>query len=338
MYGFSECVCKWFVSYFKDRFQYTRIGTVLSSGAQLEHGVYQGSPLGPLLFIIYINDIVRVSPNVFCNMYADDTVIVGSDVSKKVATHDVGLAFTQVQEWCRLNNIRVNKQKTRHMLCGASRTVCDLGNEECLEGIVNVDNFVYLGVTIDKNLTFEKFVSATIGKVNGRLITLARIRTMLDARTCLLIYKQTILPILDYVSVLVNSSTQRRISKLQPLQNRAVRIVKRVTGHISTVEMRKMHEDLNLKWLDNRRKLFMLKMMYKLSRDENNIERYRPEMLLRTGPKVKMKIAFTNKERVLRSPYNLGNKLWDKLDCKVQTSTNVVEFNNMLNKLDLNDL
>ena len=84
----------------------------------------------------------------------------------------------------------------------------------------------------------------------------------------------------------------------------------------------------------------MLKMMYKLSKDNNNIERYRPEILLRTGPKVKMKIAFTNKERVLRSPFYLCNKLWDKLDSTVQLAKNVVEFKNniMLNKMDLTDL
>ena len=54
MYGFSENVCNWFVNYFVDRIQYTRIGKVLSPGVLVEHGVYQGSPLGPLLFIIYI--------------------------------------------------------------------------------------------------------------------------------------------------------------------------------------------------------------------------------------------------------------------------------------------
>ena len=56
-------------------------------------------------------------------------------------------------------------------------------------------------------LKFEKFVNGTISRVNGRLITLARIRKLLDLRTCLLIYKQTILPIFDYVSILVNLST-----------------------------------------------------------------------------------------------------------------------------------
>ena len=103
---------------------------------------------------------------------------------------------------------------------------------------------------MSNNLNFEKFLGATVQKVNGRLITLARICRLMDAQTCMLIYKQTIL---DYVSVLVNSSTQRMISKLQPLQNRAVRITNKVTGYFNTADMRDMHKDLNLKWLDYRR-------------------------------------------------------------------------------------
>ena len=72
-------------------------------------------------------------------------------------------------------------------------------------------------------------------------------------------------PILDYVSVLVSSSTQRKISKLQPLQNRAIRIIRKLTGYISTLDMEKLHEELNLKWLGERRKKLMLSLMYKLS-------------------------------------------------------------------------
>ena len=97
------------------------------------------------------------------------------------------------------------------MLCGPRRTVCHSGGNGYLDGVATVETFVYLGVTIDKKLNFEKYLGATIQKVNGRLITLARIRKLIDAHTCLLIYKQTILPILDYVSVLANSSTHRKI-------------------------------------------------------------------------------------------------------------------------------
>ena len=154
----------------------------------------------------------------------------------------------------------------------------------------------------------------------------------------IVVYKQTILPILDYMCILVNSSTQRKIRKLQPLQNRAIRIVEKRTGYISSVEMENLHRKVRLKKLCDRRKLFMLKMMYKLSLSEENVNRYRPEVVLRTAPKVKMKIDFTDKERVRRSPYYVCNQLWDKLDSSVQTSINMFEFVKKLCHLELSDL
>ena len=71
-----------------------------------------------------------------------------------------------------------------------------------------------------------------------------------------MIYKQTILPILDYLSVLVNSSTCRKISKLQPVQNQAIRIIKKLSGYVSTDDMENIHKELNLKLLKERRKFF----------------------------------------------------------------------------------
>ena len=94
--------------------------------------------------------------------------------------------------------------------------------------------------------------------------------------------------------------------------------------------MEKLHDKLHLKMLYVRRKTFMLKMMYKLSKTEDNVDRYRPEMLLQTGPKVKMKIAFTDKERVKKSPYYLCNQLWERLESNIQLSSTLVEFKNNL--------
>ena len=149
---------------------------------------------------------------------------------------------------------------------------------------------------------------------------------MIDDHTCLLIYKQTILPILDYVSVLTNSSTRRKIDKLQPLQNRAIRIVKRINGYMSTAAITEYHTQLHLKLLNERRKMFMLILMYKLSKIKDNVNEIRHDRQLRTSPKVKMKILFTDKERVLRSPYYKCNTLWDSLSSDIQLSENMFEF------------
>ena len=290
------------------------------------------------MFIIYINDIVRVNDHMFCNMYADDTVIVCSSSDKTVAVEQTHLALKSIEQWCEMNKIVINLKKTKHMWSGymkkGSRQDICIGTGD----IALVDSFVYLGVNIDAKLTFEKFISGTISRVNGRLITLSRIRKMLDLHTSTLIYKQTILPIFDYVSIVVNSSTQRKISKLQPLQNKAVRIIEKKVGYISTEEMEAIHKKLNLKPLNIRRKRFMLKMVYKLSQEEENVNMYRPEIVLRTGPKVKMKVEFTDKQRVQSSPYHMCVKLWDKLDMATQLSNNIYEFKQKIHAMDLSDL
>ena len=88
--------------------------------------------------------------------------------------------------------------------------------------------------------------------------------------------------------------------------------------------MKEYHTKLHLKMLNNRRKIFMLVLMYKLSKIKENVNTVRPERMLRTGPKVKMKIAFTDKERVLHSPYYKCNRLWEQLSSDIQLSENII--------------
>ena len=167
--------------------------------------------------------------------------------------------FGDIQKWCKLNNIRVNVAKTKHMIVGGGRKDCELSKTWEAEEVMTVKHYTYLGVNKDRGLNFEKFIGNTISKAHGRL---ARLRKILDMQTTLLIYKQTILPILDYLCILVESSTQRKICKLQPLQNRAVRIVKKLNGYISTNEMEALHKPLHLRFLSERGKIFMLMYIY----------------------------------------------------------------------------
>ena len=76
-------------------------------------------------------------------------------------------------------------------------------------------------------------------------------------------------------------------------------------------------------------------MMYKYSQRDEYVEQYKPQMELRTRPKVKMKLHNTKKERVLRCPYYLANKLWDQLDHVVQNLDTMFEFATAIKKIDL---
>ena len=86
----------------------------LSEAVTCECGVFQGAPLGPLLFIIYINDIANllVKNGVFYNIYADDTVIVSSDVKDINAISMNQRMLQLIEEWCDVNKIILNQKYT----------------------------------------------------------------------------------------------------------------------------------------------------------------------------------------------------------------------------------
>ena len=90
--------------------------------------------------------------------------------------------------------------------------------------------------------------------------------------------------------------------------------------------------------LQDLRTFFILKLIFKLSKDVMNINNYRPERILRTAPKVKMKIDFTDKERVRRSPYYLRNKLRNKIDSLIQLVDTMCEFSSELRAVNMSDL
>ena len=143
-----------------------------------------------------------------------------------------------------------------------------------------------------------------------------------------------IVPLFDYIALIVQSSLQKCIKRLQPLQNRAIRTILCKRGYISTPEMKGYHKILGLHYLENRRKFFMAKMIYKLSKDTRNLDDYRPGLELRAHPKVKMKVPFTKKNRVLNSPYYLCVRIWDQLPVDIQRAPSIMGFINKVKQID----
>ena len=102
----------------------------MSGFRQLSFGVSQGSNLGPLLFIIYVNDLLYELPN-GAAMYADDTVACNAALSVDEAMKLTQLATNQVVDWCDMNHMTINVSKTKHMLFDSARK-CRLTDEAIL--------------------------------------------------------------------------------------------------------------------------------------------------------------------------------------------------------------
>jgi len=163
-YGMSSNVIKWFESYLNDRRHVTVINGVRSNERQTICGIPQGSILGPLLFILYINDLPNNVFNVKVSMYADDTALYynSNDIDDIVVKMNSDLE--NIRKWLARNKLSLNVKKTEFVIVGLSQQLsrlanCDINIHINGEKIQRVNECKHLGVIIDDTLTWSKHIT-----------------------------------------------------------------------------------------------------------------------------------------------------------------------------------
>ena len=146
------------------------------------------------------------------------------------------------------------------------------------------------------------------------------------------IYKCMIRPHLDYIDFVVDSGNSNRIKKLDRLQDKAIRRIEYCYDKESRKDISVLQEDFNIESLSLRRKRNLVKLVHKTSKDKVNVENSRPNIDLRSKPKVKLKSKFTSITKVYNSPLYRGIRLWDQLPLNLQKEENNIKFKNELNR------
>ncbi len=160
----SYRVIRWFASYLENRTQVTKVSNTSSEPGELTCGVPQGSILGPLLFIVYINSLSSKLDDYACFLYADDTAIVTTGDELNSVARNLENALATSQQWMNDNKLTLNLTKTKVMFLGTTQKTQESTNTviKCNGEVVDkVETFKYLGVMIDKNLRFSEHVEYT---------------------------------------------------------------------------------------------------------------------------------------------------------------------------------
>ena len=226
--GLSESAVRWFSSYLSDRQQLVDVSGTLSSKAKVTCGVPQGSILGPLLFLIYVNDMSAAIKSKL-NLYADDSgiLVVGKSASEIELV--LSSELETISEWLVCNKLSLHLGKTESILFGSKQRLSKQSplNVSCNgQPIENKDSVKYLGATIDQNLSFESMALSVIQKVNARLKFLYRKRNFLSFNTRKLLAMAIIQCHYDYAStVWYPAISQSLKNKLQVSQNKLIRCV-----------------------------------------------------------------------------------------------------------------
>ena len=231
----------------------------------LRCGVPQGTILGPLLFLLYINDLPNCLRHSQPRMYADDTSItfVGSDVDEM--NNCINLDLERIRVWLAANKLTLNMSKTEFLLIGSKQRLVNPTAKTTASinqfPIKQVSTVLSLGVHIDENLTWECHVNELSKKIASGISAIKRIRHTVPYKTLLSIYNSLVQPHFDYCSSVWGSCSKNLSQKLQKLQNRAARVITFSNYDRSTNELLRM---VNWVKLDRQRLVDKSIMMYKI--------------------------------------------------------------------------
>ena len=229
----NPSVIKWYFSFLSERPQRVRFNSVLSEETLCSTGVPQGTVSSSLLFTLYTDDCVSSNPNQFVIKFSDDTVILSLLKSNSnIDSHTSGVDnFT---EWCDQHHLRINVNKTQEIIVDPR----SIGDHSMIavhdHNIEQVSSYKYLGVQIDKDLSWHTHVTTLCSKIHQRLHFLRRLRLFgVSQNIMLTFYRASIESILRYgISSWFGNLTVVYKSQITRLVNMAGKIMGMATPPI----------------------------------------------------------------------------------------------------------
>ena len=267
-YGIDGKYLKLLKSYLKDRQQRVLLNGQTSSWKNVLAGVLQGSVLGPLLFLIYINDLPDRLTSI-CKIFADDTSLFPKAINNKKSeiepNKDLKLISPWAYQWKMLFNPDPTKQATE--VC-FSRKRDNVPHEPLTfnnNKIRSAPAQKYLGIILDSKLDFNQHIVDKINKCNKIIGTMRRLSMTLSRKILLTIYKSFVRPLLDYADIIYDKPYNESFKeKLEAVQYNACLSI---TGAIRGTSRERLYSELGLETLNNCRWSRKLFFFYKIIKE-----------------------------------------------------------------------
>ena len=250
-YGIRGVPLLWLSSYLNSRKQYTSYSNVDSPMQCVSCGVPQGSILGPLLFLIYVNDLAYVSKSLFTLLFADDTncFITGRDLPLLMSKINIDLS--NISTWLKSNRLSLNVDKTHFILFKPKKKkisdTIDIRIDNKL--ISEVSQCKFLGVIIDNKLSWEHHVLYIKKKISKVIGILYKSRDVLCHSQLLSLYKTLLEPYIFYCNIIWSGSCTYVLSPLIKVQKQAIRCICFLKRNASTQSFFKKLNVFNLSQL-----------------------------------------------------------------------------------------
>ena len=283
-------------NYLSGRLQKTICNRTVSNTQRITCGVPQGSILGPLFFILYINDIQEMLEVDTFQLYADDTIIYCSDKSIGLAEKRLQKMMNKFSKWCIQNALTINSKKSKLMIFGTRNKVNSVDRIEIKinqEELQMVPTYKYLGFNLDQTLNYKYHLGTVISNISFKLYLFSKVRRFLNEKSAIIVYKTIILPFYDYCDVIYSLSNTPELKKLDRQHLRGMRIC---LNNSYNMDDEDLFVNCKISKLENRRKVHTRNYLFnkKEKCDINNIN-----TRLHDGPT--FKVIHPNVESVKRS-------------------------------------
>ena len=235
-YGIRDNELNWFKSYLHERKQVVICKSKASTERELKIGVPQGTVLGPLLFLLFVNDLSNVITNASINIYADDVVVYSSHSSRDILQEQMQSVMNNVNNWYRQNRLNLSLDKCNTMvISNNSRTpIRDfhlyLGNTL----LKQIPSTKYLGLIIDEKLKWHEHVLSVVKKININNAKLRRLAKILPFELRRKIHNSFSVPCIDYSATVWGNFSQKNTLLINRVEHMAARAITRNYDFINT--------------------------------------------------------------------------------------------------------
>ena len=331
LYGIRGNALKWFQSYLTDRQQCTEIGNTQSNLEYIKCGVPQGSILGPLLFLLYINDIV-LSSNIFkFTLFADDTSLFYSHKDVNEAAVTMTQELTNISEWLAANKLSLNVGKSKLLVFNNKRKV-EVNLTLNGEPLKEVDHAKYLGILIDNKLNWIPQINAVNLKVSKGLGLLSKIRHYVCPDTTRSLYFSFVNAHTDYNLLNWGMASSSSLNPVHTKINKALRIMTFNNRDSPSIPL---YKELKILPLEKSYELKNAKHLWKLHNG------YLPQSLasnFNVNSRNQITKSYSRLESLKRFSLFTAPSIWNKLPNSIKDKTTLKSFSDSVKLHLLNEL
>ena len=359
--GIRGTSLKWFESYLRDRVQYVKVGNSNSSYQNVKSGVPQGSVLGPILFLIFFNDL-PCSTLLKVLLFADDTTLIASGKNLLELVNFVNHELKKISAWFRANQMVLHPDKTKFTIFHSKPSnipwddikifidenenfTQDPGLKRPLSFVNHMSDvpaIKFLGLYFDPALNFKYHISQIHKKLSKALFILRRAKNVLTPRALKALYYSTFHCHLTYGNQIYSSADPGSLKGLKILQKKAIRCISNATYNAHTAPLFKK---LNIMPLETSIKYNKLQMMYDfktncLPRSFDNKWHTVQHLTNRVSRNsMNFHIPYFRTKLVSRLPKWCIPDIWNSFETiEIKALTSRSQFNKKLKKQLLNEL